>query len=46
MFRSSAVGEWHVGQRLPAGVANDEALVLVLLDGPGRREAAGHASFI
>jgi hypothetical protein len=32
--------EVHVGARLPVGVADDEAGVR-LLDGPGRREAAG-----
>ena len=31
--------EIHVGERLPVGVADDEAGV-GLLDGPGRREAA------
>jgi hypothetical protein len=32
--------EIDVGQRLPVGVADDEAGG-ILLDGPGRREAAG-----
>jgi hypothetical protein len=35
--------EVHVGERLPAGVAHDEA-GLGLLDGPRRWEAAGRAT--
>jgi hypothetical protein len=36
--------EIDVGERLPVGVADDEAGV-GLLDGPGRREAALHLGF-
>jgi hypothetical protein len=34
------IREVDVGQRLPVGVADDEAGVICLHDGPGRREAA------
>jgi hypothetical protein len=38
--------EIDVRERLPAGVLHDEARIVVLIDGPGRREAAsgGHGA--
>jgi len=32
--------EIEIAERLPDGVLHDEARIVVLLDGPGRREAA------
>jgi hypothetical protein len=38
MYLHNTPRKWHIGERMPVGVADDEAGV-GLLDGPGRREA-------